>query len=169
MNASRYVFASRLSLSSFSFSFLSSFSQFVLCIAVLWASDLHPLIHELPLPKSSLSSWEIFPTSCVSTFFSPSHSPPPASTSSFFSFTHSCSVLIFFLLPSSPLSLWLSLSVHHCLGFHLVLLLSALFGFPFSSESSLNLRSECSSSSRSQLPFSSLCELREWACEFVYV
>ncbi len=49
-----------VSLSSFSFffpsSFLSSFSSFVLCLAVLRASDLHPLIHELPLPKNCLSS-----------------------------------------------------------------------------------------------------------------
>lgn len=48
-----------------------SVQLFLLVCAVVPASDLHPLIHKLPLPKSCLSSWEISPTSCASVFFHP--------------------------------------------------------------------------------------------------
>lgn len=105
MDASGYGFCvQRLSIQLFrllSLVSLSSFSPFVLCIVVLWASDLHPLIQELPLPKSCLSPWKIFPTSCVSIFFSFALSPPPASTSPFLSHTlcsnSSFDTLLYFL------------------------------------------------------------------------
>ena len=48
-----------------------SVQLFLLVCAVVPASDLHPLIHKLPLPESCLSSWEISPTSCASVFFHP--------------------------------------------------------------------------------------------------
>lgn len=80
---------------------------------MLWASDLHPLIHELLLPKSCLSSWEIFPTSCVSTFFfhplTLHRLPLNLLVSSSLSFTSSCSILIF--ISQAPGCIFFSLHV----------------------------------------------------------
>lgn len=54
-------------------------------VSVLWASDLHPLIHELLLPKSSLSFWEISPHLLFLQFFFHPLTPPPAFTFLFLS------------------------------------------------------------------------------------
>lgn len=141
-------------------SLLSPFSSFVLCLAVLRASDLHPLIHELLLPKSCLSSWEISPTSCVSIFFSSSHSPPPTSASSFLSRTllpwpH------FFFLSHTPVSS--SLLVFFCRRLVSHSFSSSAFcvvWFPFLISVTLPILLSLATS------FLSLCE---WACEFVCI
>lgn len=85
---------------------------------MLWASDLHPLIHELLLPKSCLSSWEIFPTSCASTFFffPSSHSTPPASQPPCFllSLFHKLMLYPNFYFAGSRLHLFLSARHSSC-------------------------------------------------------
>ena len=81
---------------------------FLLVCAVVPASDLHPLIHKLPLPKSCLSSWEISPTSCASVFFHPLtlHLLPRPPR---LSLTHSYPGLISFFF-------FFSLSLSHTIG-----------------------------------------------------